>query len=147
MKRVINYPYPSNSGALKNAFCHIIKEVELVQGENALELTTGGDFYQDNTGKRFFVYAGEGVLEWQDCLKYLDFSNLPFSFLSYFLSKKEHSPNASNLIKRKIQEFVEVYDKNILKNSLYLAPLNFEKLDKALILGEIQRRENETRPY
>lgn len=147
MERVINYPYPSNKAALKNAFCHIIKKIELVQGEQSLEVSTGGDFYEDSAGNKFFVYAGEGVLEWEDCLKYLDFSNLPFSFLSYFLSHKKHSPNASNFIKRKIQEFVGVYDKNILKNSLYLAPLNFEKLDKALILGIIQRRENETRPY
>lgn len=147
MERVINYPYSNNKAALKNAFCHIIKEIELVQGEQSLEVSTGGDFYEDSAGNKFFVYKGEGVLEWEDCLKYLDFSNLPLSFLSYFLSHKEHSPNASNFIKRKIQEFLAVYDRNILKNTLYLAPLNFEKLDKALISGQIQRRENETRPY
>lgn len=144
--RVLNYPHSSNNASLKNAFGYVIQELELVCGENALKPTSEGDYYQDSLGNVFFVYEGEGVLEWEDCLKSFDFSNLPLAFLQHFLSYKSHSPNANASIKRKIEEFIKVYDKNISKNALYLAPSNFKELDKGLILGEI-RRKNDKRPH
>ncbi|PZT48189.1 hypothetical protein B6S12_05050 [Helicobacter valdiviensis] len=136
--RTINYPFNANKAFLKNSFSQILGELELKRGENELKTTSDGEYYEDSFLNKIFVYEGEGILDFSDCLKDLDFNNLEFSFLEEFLSTQEHNINISNFQKRKIEEFIKVYDTNIKKGCVYLAPSGFKELDRALVYGFMQ---------
>ncbi|WP_104722801.1 hypothetical protein [Helicobacter mesocricetorum] len=79
--RVFNYPFKPNVAFLKNAFTYTLETIDLKTGENNLSITSEGEYYQDSLNNIFFIFEGEGVLDFQDCLKDYDFSNLYFKFL------------------------------------------------------------------
>ncbi|PZT48493.1 hypothetical protein B6S12_03965 [Helicobacter valdiviensis] len=128
--RELNYPYNPNKATYKNAFGQILGELELKKGLNKLPLTQDGEYYEDSFKNVFFVYKGEGILDFSDAKKAYDFSTLPFLVLDYALLNKE------NLEDRLIKEFLEVYEININKGFVYLAPTNFLELDLKLTQGE-----------
>lgn len=130
MQRVINFPYQAQKAYLKDRYGNARAQINLKQGENALETTQSGYYYESEEGLRFFVYEGEGVLEFSDCLLQFDFGLLnPYEIdKAIFYGRIDSSERAKSL-----SDFMQVYEKNIAKNARYLIPPRFLELENAIL--------------
>lgn len=130
MQRVINFPYEAQKAYLKDRYGNPRAQINLKQGDNALEITQSGFYYESEEGLRFFVYEGEGVLDFSDCLLQIDFSELkPYQIdKAIFYGKIDFSEHAKSL-----SDFMQVYEKNLSKNARYLIPPRFLELENAIL--------------
>ena len=128
MQRVINFPYEAQKAYLKDRYNNTRAQINLKQGENALETTQRGFYYESEEGLRFFVYEGEGVLDFSDCLLHIDFSELnPYEIdKTIFYSTPTYT-------KSQLGIFMQIYEKNITKNARYLIPPRFLELESAIL--------------
>lgn len=131
MQRVINFPYEAQKAYLKDRYGNTRAQVNLKQGENALETTQRGFYYESEEGLRFYVYEGEGVLDFSDCLLQIDFSELnPYQIdKAIFYGESSEDKNLS--------DFIKIYEKNITKNARYLIPPRFLELENAILHNQI----------
>lgn len=128
MQRVINFPYEAQKAYLKDRYGNTRAQINLKQGENALETTQSGFYYESEEGLRFYVYEGEGVLDFSDCLLHIDFSELnPYEI------DKTIFYGTPTYIKSPLGIFMQVYEKNITKNARYLIPPRFLELERAIL--------------
>lgn len=128
MQRVINFPYQAQKAYLKDRYGNARAQINLKQGENALETTQSGYYYESEEGLRFFVYEGEGVLDFSDCLLQIDFSELnPYEI------DKTIFYGTPTYIKSPLGIFMQIYEKNITKNVRYLIPPRFLELENAIL--------------
>lgn len=127
MQRVINFPYDTQKAYLKDRYGNSRAQVNLKQGENALETTQSGFYYESEEGLRFFVYEGEGVLDFSDCLLQIDFSLLN----PYQIDKAIFYGDFSE--DKNLSVFIKIYEKNITKNARYLIPPRFLELESAIL--------------
>ncbi|NDJ26384.1 hypothetical protein DMB95_00215 [Campylobacter sp. MIT 12-8780] len=81
--------------------------LKLKQGENELELSRFGGYYQSEERLIFRVYEGKGVLEFEHALKNFDFSKLNLAFLEHFLCHNLHHQNADTFDKKMIALFLD----------------------------------------
>lgn len=128
MQRVINFPYEAQKAYLKDRYGNTRAQINLKQGENALETTQRGFYYESEEGLRFFVYEGEGVLSFSDCLLQIDFSELN----PYEIDKAIFYGDFSEQ-RKDLSDFIQVYEKNIIKNACYLIPPRFLELESAIL--------------
>lgn len=131
MQRVINFPYEAQKAYLKDRYGNTRAQVNLKQGENALETTQRGFYYESEEGLRFYVYEGEGVLDFSDCLLQIDFSELnPYQIdKAIFYGESSEDKNLS--------DFIKIYEKNITKNARYLITPRFLELESAILHNQI----------
>lgn len=131
MQRVINFPYEAQKAYLKDRYGNTRAQVNLKQGENALETTQRGFYYESEEGLRFYVYEGEGVLDFSDCLLQIDFSELnPYQIdKAIFYGESSEDKNLS--------DFIKIYEKNITKNARYLITPRFLELENAILHNQI----------
>lgn len=131
MQRVINFPYEAQKAYLKDRYGNTRAQVNLKQGENALETTQRGFYYESEEGLRFYVYEGAGVLDFSDCLLQIDFSELnPYQIdKAIFYGESSEDKNLS--------DFIKIYEKNITKNARYLIPPRFLELESAILHNQI----------
>lgn len=127
MQRVINFPYVAQKAYLKDRYDNSRAQINLKQGENALETTQSGFYYESEEGLRFFVYEGEGVLDFSDCLLQIDFSELN----PYEIDRTIFYGTLN--IKSQLGIFMQIYEKNIAKNTRYLIPPRFLELENAIL--------------
>lgn len=128
MQRVIHFPYEAQKVFLKDRYGNTRAQINLKQGENALETTQSGFYYESEEGLRFFVYEGEGVLDFSDCLLQIDFSELnPYEI------DKTIFYGTPTYIKSPLGIFMQIYEKNITKNARYLIPPRFLELESAIL--------------
>lgn len=128
MQRVINFPYQAQKAYLKDRYGNARAQINLKQGENALETTQSGFYYESEEGLRFFVYEGEGVLDFSDCLLQIDFSELnPYEI------DRTIFYGTPTYIKSALGIFMQVYEKNITKTARYLIPPRFLELENAIL--------------
>lgn len=127
MQRVINFPYEAQKAYLKDRYGNSRAQINLKQGENALETTQSGYYYESEEGLRFFVYEGEGVLDFSDCLLQIDFSELN----PYQIDKAIFYGDSSE--DKNLSVFIKIYEKNITKNARYLIPPRFLELENAIL--------------
>ena len=128
MQRVINFPYEAQKAYLKDRYGNSRAQINLRQGENALEITQSGFYYESEEGLRFFVYEGEGVLEFSDCLLQIDFSELnPYEI------DRTIFYGTPTYIKSPLGIFMQVYEKNLSKKARYLIPPRFLELESAIL--------------
>lgn len=132
--REFNYPLESNECFLYDRYGNKRGNFVLEKGKNTLPFSEELH-YRDSFGNVFYIYRGEGVLEWEDSLELLDFSEFPIRDLDYFLVHLKHSLNALPNTQRKIEKFLSVYDKNIKKGFVYLAPKGFLEVEYQLVGG------------
>lgn len=128
MQRVINFPYEAQKAYLKDRYGNARAQINLKQGENALEITQSGFYYESEEGLRFFVYEGEGVLEFSDCLLQADFSEL-----SPYEIDRTIFYGTPTYVKSPLDIFMQVYEKNLSKNARYLIPPRFLELESAIL--------------
>ena len=131
MQRVINFPYEAQKAYLKDRYGNTRAQINLKQGENALETTQRGFYYESEEGLRFYVYEGEGVLDFSDCLLQIDFSELnPYQIdKAIFYGESSEDKNLS--------DFIKIYEKNITKNARYLITPRFLELESAILHNQI----------
>ncbi|WP_104761755.1 hypothetical protein [Helicobacter cetorum] len=130
MKRLVILP---RNSLLKgfNRYHKQILETEIKDSVVSLNITESGGYYLLNDEEVFCVCKGVGFLEYKDYSKNLDFTRLlPFVIEDYLFKAKE--PEDKSQLKL-LREFLEVYEKNIQKNELYLNPPYFEKLESELL--------------
>lgn len=132
--RSFNYPLDANDCFLCDRYGNKRGSFGLKNGENTLPLSNQL-YYKDSFGNVFYLYDGEGVLEWEDTLQYLDFSTLLVRDLDYFLCYLKYHCNTMPNTKKQIEQFLKVYDKNIQKGVVYLAPNGFLEVEYKLIGG------------
>lgn len=101
---------------LKDRFGNSLsKKFILKAGRNELEIPYDNGYYQSIDNERFFIYEGEGELDFKsECTKQYDFSKLNVKFLDYFLGnfQKKHHKNADENEKKTIESFVALMDFN-----------------------------------
>lgn len=131
MQRVIHFPYEAQKVFLKDRYGNTRAQINLKQGENALETTQSGFYYESEEGLRFFVYEGEGVLDFGDCLLQIDFSELnPYEVDKTIFYGFYSLPVCINPA---LRIFMQIYEKNITKNARYLIPPRFLELESAIL--------------
>ncbi|MFC3847889.1 hypothetical protein ACFOPX_05005 [Helicobacter baculiformis] len=102
---------------------------EISSDAQALLKPNGSSEYYKFEGEVFNVCAGEKPLYYLDYPLYLDFGGLDLDTLgAYLCGEWVQDGKQSRLIK----QFLEVYDRNISKNCLYLDPPYFSDLDHLL---------------
>ncbi|GAA9279066.1 hypothetical protein TH0225_06440 [Helicobacter pylori] len=102
-----------------------------VQAEQKVELPfTQKNFFKFN-GVSFGVCEGVGDLDYKDYPKNLNFNALLVeSIENYLLSTKEPENKQQKAL---LADFLEVYEKNIIKGVYYLKPKFFLEKEKQLI--------------
>lgn len=128
MQRVINFPYEAQKAYLKDRYGNARAQINLKQGENTLETTQSGFYYESEEGLRFYVYEGEGVLDFSDCLLQID-----FGLLNPYLIDKTIFYGDSSEQRKDLSDFIQIYEKNITKNARYLIPPRFLELENAIL--------------
>lgn len=105
------------------------------KGENELIIPSKDGYYQSKTNKQFFIYEGEGVLEFpSDCLKKYDFEHLNLVFLDYYLINNKHHPNADKFDKKQIKDYLELYEKHE-NGDFKINPPFFDEIEEKLLNG------------
>lgn len=101
---------------LKDRFGNALdKKFVLKAGKNELEIPQNCGYYQSLQNERFFIYEGEGELDFEkECTQKYDFEKLNVCFLDYFLgnSQKKHHENADENEKKLIESFVKLMEFN-----------------------------------
>ena len=134
--RVLDYPYNATQCYLKDRYGNARAEFTLKSGQNSLALNSLGSYYETKAGLKFFIQKGEGVLDFSDTQKMLDFSSIDEATLSAidFMLYHGHAPlEASTKAKTIAQDFIYTTEKNIEKNASYLAPKGYEEVQNALL--------------
>ena len=126
MLRVLNYPYAETDVKVLDRYDNLRGTMHLVQGENTLPITPYGCYLKDSLGNAFFIYAGEGVLEFSDSLKHYDFSTLEPMLVELFL-------DGQTTFYDDVKVWLEVYDLNIQKGKEYLLPNGFKQIENAIL--------------
>lgn len=126
MLRVLNYPYAETDVKVLDRYGNLRGTLHLQQGENTLPITPYGCHLKDSLGNVFFIYAGEGVLEFSDALKHYDFSALEPMLVELFLDGQTPFQDG-------IKEWLAVYDLNIQKGREYLLPNGFKQIENAIL--------------
>ncbi|GAA8344193.1 hypothetical protein HpNP145_07980 [Helicobacter pylori] len=108
----------------------LIHTQEIKTNLNAKLPLTQKNFFKFN-GVSFGVCEGVGDLDYRDYPKNLNFSALLVeSIENYLLNAKEPENKQQKAL---LADFLEVYDKNIEKGFIYLAPKFFLEKEKELI--------------
>ena len=131
MQRMLNYPYEATKCFLKDRYANTRAEFSLAQGINALEISPQGFYYKTQKGLKFFVYEGEGILDFSDACQEYDFSSVDFSKIDnalFFATTK--GLNAEE------KAFLALYDKNASKNARYLIPPRFLDIEQQILSGD-----------
>lgn len=128
------YPFDDCKASLKDPYGRTRESFTLLQGTNTLPpLQKRGYYYQTSGGERFYIYAGDGALAWEDCQSAYDLSPLlkeaNLAKLDVFLQTHTKPTKAA-------REFLEIYEKNIAKQTSYLLPPYFEAIDSLLSTGK-----------
>lgn len=101
---------------LKDRFGNALdKKFVLKAGKNELEIPQNCGYYQSVQNERFFIYEGEGELDFEkECTQKYDFEKLNVRFLDYFLGnlQEKHHENADENEKKLIKSFVELMEFN-----------------------------------
>ena len=126
MLRVLNYPYAETDVKVLDRYDNLRGTMHLKQGENTLPITPYGCYLKDSLGNAFFIYAGEGVLEFSDSLKHYDFSALEPMLVELFL-------DGQTTFYDDVKVWLEVYDLNIQKGKEYLLPNGFKQIENAIL--------------
>ena len=126
MLRVLNYPYAETDVKVLDRYDNLRGTMHLKQGENTLPITPYGCYLKDSLGNAFFIYAGEGVLEFSDSLKHYDFSTLEPMLVELFL-------DGQTTFYDDVKVWLEVYDLNIQKGKEYLLPNGFKQIENAIL--------------
>ncbi|TLD83966.1 hypothetical protein LS70_003935 [Helicobacter sp. MIT 11-5569] len=132
--RVLNYPFTPNTALVLDRYGNKRGGFPLKQGENLLPFTQKGCMLKDSFGNAFFIYEGEGVLEFADALKFYDFECLECENVEEYLMQGNFK-NASSAQKRMAKEWVECYDLNLEKGAEYLTPNGFIRIEEELLNG------------
>lgn len=126
MLRVLNYPFGETDVKVLDRYDNLRGTMHLKQGENTLPITPYGCYLKDSLGNAFFIYAGEGVLEFSDSLKHYDFSALEPMLVELFL-------DGQTTFYDDVKAWLEVYDLNIQKGKEYLLPNGFKQIENAIL--------------
>ncbi|KAA6225935.1 MULTISPECIES: hypothetical protein [unclassified Campylobacter] len=132
--RILNYSGQDCLIFFKDKYENTIFKQVLKNGENELKICKFGEFYENLEKKRFYIYAGEGNLEYTDSLKAYDFYNLNVFLLDEVLNKINIKIPKND--KKLINDFLEVYEINANKGYLYINPPFFEKKEQELLRSE-----------
>ena len=110
--------------------------VEFKAGKNELKILENTAYYQSKENERFFVYDGTGELDLEaDCQKCYDFSHLNVVFLDYYLTHLKHHPNADEVDKRLIDEFVSLLDSQLKSEVQKITPPYYSAIQARLVNG------------
>ncbi|WP_080123446.1 histidinol dehydrogenase [Helicobacter pylori] len=109
----------------------VLLHTQEIQANKKVKLPfTQKNFFKFN-GVVFFVCEGVGDLDYKDYPKNLNFNALLIeSIENYLLNAKEPEDKRQKAL---LADFLEVYDKNIEKGFIYLAPKFFLEKEKQLI--------------
>ncbi|GAA7487918.1 hypothetical protein MMM109_04720 [Helicobacter pylori] len=108
----------------------LIHTQEIKTNLNAKLPLTQKNFFKFN-GVSFGVCAGVGDLDYRDYPKNLNFNALLVESIENYLLNAKEPENTQQ--KALLADFLEVYDKNIEKGFIYLAPKFFLEKEKELI--------------
>lgn len=134
------YPFEQTKASLKDPYGRTRASFTLLQGTNTLPtLEKRGYYYQTSTNTRFYIYAGDGALAWEDCQNPYDLSPLLKETNLAKLDRVLQDP-ASTKPTKAAREFLEIYEKNIAKQASYLLPPYFEVIDTFLASGNYDTR-------
>lgn len=133
--RVLNYPFNANKAQLVDSYNHIWGEFMLTNGANTLPLTNREFQTRDSFGNVFYIYDGEGDLQWSEAIKRYDLTKLPSEILDFYLLTQSPHPHSNAFYQAKINEFLEIYELNIAKGYEYLRPFGFSELENELLRG------------
>lgn len=101
---------------LKDKFGNALsRKFILKAGKNELEIPQKGGYYQSLDNERFFIYDGEGELDFEnECGEEYEFTKLNIKFLDYFLGhfQTKHHFNADENEKKLIEKFIALMDFN-----------------------------------
>lgn len=132
--RVLNYPLEANICYKFNKYDNKMAQISLQEGLNTLPFTQRGEYYKDSFCNVFYIYEGEGSLEFEHALFALDFSEFDCIIVENALlqipqelTKKEQ---------RLLELFLKVYDLNIAKQAEYLLPYGFLQIEKEMLDGK-----------
>ena len=129
------YPFDDCKASLKDPYGRTRASFTLLQGTNTLPpLQKRGYYYQTSGGERFYIYAGDGELAWEDCQSAYDLSPLLKEANLAKLDRVLQEPTSTQPTKA-AREFLEIYEKNIAKQASYLLPPYFEAIDTFLARG------------
>lgn len=134
--RVLNYPYDTNKVQLRDYYDNVRGEFTINKGENTLPITEQLNKLVDTFNNVFFIHNGSGELTFEWAKKELDFTKLEYLYLEYYLRNQAFLEDTNAYQKRKILEFIEVYNENIAHNGYYLEPFGFKALDSMLLKGQ-----------
>lgn len=128
-KRAINYPYNATQAYLKDRYANIRAEFALKNGVNELETTSRDFYYETKDGLKFFVYRGEGELEFGDALREYDF----FCANAQKIDKAMFENTPEHKLDKETRDFLEVYEKNLEKGKSYLLPPFFSQKEREIL--------------
>ncbi|GAA7167101.1 hypothetical protein HpBGD52_00010 [Helicobacter pylori] len=109
----------------------VLFHTQVIQAEQKLKLPfTQKNFFKFN-GVFFGVCEGVGDLDYKDYTKNLNFNALLTETIeNYLLNAKEPKNTQQKVL---LADFLEVYEKNIIKGVYYLKPKFFLEKEKQLI--------------
>lgn len=140
------YPFEQTKASLKDPYGRTRASFTLLQGANTLPpLEKKGYYCLTNTNTRFYIYDGDGTLAWEDCQIPYDLSPLLKEANLDKLDRLLQNPLNTKHTKA-TREFLEIYEKNITKQTGYLLPPYFEVIDELLSTGGIVGAKTATQP-
>lgn len=134
--RVLDYPYNDTQCYLKDRYGNARAEFSLKSGQNSLATNSLGSYYETKAGLKFFIQKGEGVLDFSDTQKALDFSAIDDECLRVidFMLYHGHAPSGANAKAKELaQDFIYTLDKNAQKQASYLIPNGYEQAQITLL--------------
>lgn len=104
-------------------------------GKNELEINAKKQYYQSKEGEKFFIYEGEGILDFEnECTKEYNFERLNFHFLNLFLGSGKHHKAADENDIKIINDFLALLEFNE-KNHNKIKPFYYERITNKLLKG------------
>lgn len=127
-KREINFPYNATKCFICDRYANKRAEFDLKQGINELEILPSDFYYQTKDGLKFYLYKGEGVLDFSNALKNYDFCEVDFSKIDnalFFGTQKG--------LNSQERDFLAVLEINLQKGQDYLKPRFFSKIEREIL--------------
>ncbi|BDQ26858.1 hypothetical protein [Helicobacter heilmannii] len=128
--------FPSPGQVLLSSRYGAIKARFSVQGTTTLPISDYSELYayQNSSGVyKFAVCRGEGVLNYQDYPRALNFYNLDLTLLDAYLVQGRFLEGADFRAIELVKAFLGVCDLNASKNALYLNPPFFEEVQEVFV--------------
>lgn len=133
-KREINYPFESTQCYLKDRYANTRAEFMLKNGTNFLEIPPKDFYYQTKAGLSFYLYAGDGILDFTHAQREYDLSEVDLCKVD----KALFYALPLDMLDSSTRDFLEIYELNLQKGQNYIFMPKFESIQKQILQNKEQ---------